>query len=700
MSIPRIPPTPIATPRETLLGRLEEALDRPTTEAERALMLWLCPPSAELRRLSAASGLLATSWPGIDRAPGAEVGFLRLAGDACLAVSVDSRFHVDPGADADLTPGTAAAIAKLIAVGSLPVALHTVVHAGLPDGQRTRAALQASIQSLSRYAAAEGLATIGAELSFDHEYGDTFLVDCIAIGWGTAPATVPEGRGAEVGDRLVALSGPSLRRARAGIEESGISFVGLPTSSDVPLRAVIAALGELGIDLVEDAVDPAQPEAALKGARPDPTRSILALVPPDSIETLRRKAKRHGASVVTLGTVCQDPQISVGLRSGPARATVLPAVAVREPLTMPTDRAEPDDTAPGGELSLDALPEPADYEEALRSMLRAPNLSSRQALYERFDTFAGGNTVLHPGPGAGTSALRVPSSGEVVAVATSGSPRFTVLDPYVGFCIAVCEGVRRLAALGARPRALVGGTSFGAASDPELRQRAEQGLAGLRDAAQAFALPCLALTTSPAGPDESPRTPVTPGLAFLGTLERPPVTGWFKRAGDAIVLLGRSLEEVAGSEMAATLHGEFEGSPPWVDFQAERSLQSLLLRGARRPLLQSARVVGGGGLALAIVHACCGGPQGVPPLGARITLSQGMRPDAWLFAESQGRALVSVRREHIASLRELADDTQVPFAQIGEVSDGMLEFGELIDLPVDEVLDVWQGSLAGRLGGI
>ena len=121
-------------------------------------------------------------------------------------------------------------------------------------------------------------------------------------------------------------------------------------------------------------------------------------------------------------------------------------------------------------------------------------------------------------------------------MATSGNPRFAALDPYVGFCIAVCDGVRRLAACGAEPRALVGGTSFGASHDPVVRRRAEQGLAGLRDAALAFSLPCLALTTSPAGPDDHGPTPVTPGLAFLGTLDGAPLTPWFKEEGDVVIV--------------------------------------------------------------------------------------------------------------------------------------------------------------------
>ncbi len=681
-----------------LLARLEAALDRPASDAERALMLWFCPPAAELRRLPAARGLIATPWSDVERAPGAEVGFLSLGDGGDVAVSVDSRVHVDPAAFPDFREGVAAAFAKLVAVGVQPMALHVVVHGGLPENSAGREGLRSSLHALSAFLRGEGVATVGAELCLDPEYGETLVVDSVAIGWREPAIAAQAQRVPQAGDRLVAVAGSSLHRVRRDLLGAGIAFVALPTSSDVPLRAVIASIGDLGLDLRPAAHDRAHPEAALERIRPDPTRSILLIVPESEVERVAQTAAVHGAMLASLGAISASPHITVGTDA--AQQTCLPAVAVREPLDIPGEHTEPDDSGPGDDLRLDDLPEPEDYEEALRRMLRAPNLASRKAFYERFDTWSGGATVLHPDAGSGVAALRTPGTGRVVAVATSGNPRFTALDPYVGFCIAVCEGVRRLATRGARHRALVGGTSFGASHDPQMRRRAEQGLAGLRDAALAFALPCLALTTSPAGPDEHPATPVTPGLALLGTLDQAPVTPWFKEDGDVIVLLGRSREEVAGSEYAAYYHASVAGNPPWVDFGAERALCRVLTQAAADRLLQSARNVGPGGLALSVVHACCSTPARVPVRGARLIIDEGMRPDAWLFAESQARAVVSVSRKNAAALHELAQDAEVPFLQIGEVAGRVLEFGSLIGLTLDELLDIWNGALAERLGGI
>lgn len=685
------------SPREALLQRLEDILERPATRAETDLMLWLCPPAAELRRLSASRGLLAAPWERVDRASGAEAGFLFFEEEDAVAVSVDSRVHVDLATRVDLRDGVAATLAKLVAVGVRPLALHTVIHCALPQSDAARAGLEAAVEGVSAYARTAGVATLGAEICFDSEYRQTLLVDSVAIGWSDPASFSVEAHAPVPGDRLVAIAGAKLDRVRADLVAAELPFLALPTSSDVPLRAVIAAIGDYGLRLTPEKADAAHPDQSLEDFRPDPTRSILLVLPEEFVDEAGHLAARHSAFIKELGVITKDPTIEVRPPEGPAVG--LPCEAVRERIESPATWTEPEDSGPGHELTLDDLPEPEDYEETLRRMLRAPNLASRQGFYERFDSFAGAATLLHPGPGGGTAAIRTPA-GRSVAVATSGNPRFAALDPYVGFCIAVCEGVRRLACCGATPRAVVGGTSFGASHDPEVVHRAEQGLSGLRDAALSFSLPCLALTTSPAGADDHGPTPVTPGLAFLGTLERAPLTPWFKDEGDVVVLLGRCREEVAGSEYAAWLHGAIDGNPPWVDFDAERGLQRVLSSSVADGLLKSARIVGGGGLALAVVGSCCATPEGVAVRGARIIVDEGMRPDAWLFAESQARAVVSLSRENLPTLRDRADEVELPFAQIGEVTSGVLEFGELIGLTLDELLDIWNGALAERLGRI
>ena len=57
--------------------------------------------------------------------------------------------------------------------------------------------------------------------------------------------------------------------------------------------------------------------------------------------------------------------------------------------------------------------------------------------------------------------------------------------------------------------------------------------------------------------------------AWSGLLEKVDrvVTPWFKAAGDVVVLLGRTREELGGSEYFKTIHGLTRGTPPWIDLE-------------------------------------------------------------------------------------------------------------------------------------
>src|SRR5262249_34825245 len=86
------------------------------------------------------------------------------------------------------------------------------------------------------------------------------------------------------------------------------------------------------------------------------------------------------------------------------------------------------------------------------------------------------------------------------------------------------------------------------------------------------------------------------------------LTPWWKGEGDVIVLLGRTREELGGSEYLSVIHGTVRGAPPWIDLDTEKRLHRVVLEAAQERLLRSAKDVGEGGLA--------GGGGGGPGGGA------------------------------------------------------------------------------------
>jgi phosphoribosylformylglycinamidine synthase len=176
------------------------------------------------------------------------------------------------------------------------------------------------------------------------------------------------------------------------------------------------------------------------------------------------------------------------------------------------------------------------------------------------------------------------------------------------------------------------------------------------------------------------------------------VTQWFKSEGDAIILLGRSREEIGGSEYLAVVHHQVRGSLPWIDLDIERRLIRAVLAAAREGLLRSAHDVAEGGLAVALAECCISNESGAG-VGAQVEIEGGLRTDALLFGESKARMVVTLRRRHLTRLREIARRNDVPFAVIGEVRGQRLQIGDTIDLRVSVIRERWHTALGQALAG-
>jgi phosphoribosylformylglycinamidine synthase len=97
-----------------------------------------------------------------------------------------------------------------------------------------------------------------------------------------------------------------------------------------------------------------------------------------------------------------------------------------------------------------------------------------------------------------------------------------------------------------------------------------------------------------------------------------------------------------------------------------------------------------------LAEACISSPEG-PGIGVEIEIEGAIRPDAWLFGESQARILLSLRRKNLTRMRELAAEAEVPFAILGEVRGQRVRIGTLVDLAVADLRKVWGESLAKRM---
>jgi phosphoribosylformylglycinamidine (FGAM) synthase-like enzyme len=140
-----------------------------------------------------------------------------------------------------------------------------------------------------------------------------------------------------------------------------------------------------------------------------------------------------------------------------------------------------------------------------------------------------------------------------------------------------------------------------------------------------------------------------------------------KQKGDLIFLLGTNVEDIACSEYLLQ-HHKIERSPaPYFNIEEEKRLHTMLLMLIRKGLINAAHDLSDGGLWVTLVEMAM--PRG---LGFEVETHSEIRPDAFLFGEGQGRAVVTVSQDEENDFLDLMAQSRVPCMLLGHVTQGKL----------------------------
>jgi len=421
--------------------------------------------------------------------------------------------------------------------------------------------------------------------------------------------------------------------------------------------------------------------------------------------------KKWDLHAVKIGEVTQGPLLRI-YDKGRLEAEMPGRSLTEEAPVTHRPAKEPASFQKNRRHSLEEVPVP-DLAESFRKLLGSPTIASKEWVYEQYDHMVQTNTVVLPGQG--TSVIRLKGTKKFLAMTTDGNGTYTALDPYRGGMIAVCEAARNLIVTGAEPIGLSDCLNFGSPEDPEVFWQFKECVRGMAEACRALSIPVTGGNVS--FYNESPKGAIdpTPVVAMVGLIEQtidhrpktkdsqgkrydPPLTGAFKDEGDIVILLGETREELGGSEYLKVIHRRKQGRVPEMDLAREKRLQDFVLGEIREGRVKSAHDLSEGGLAVAVAECCFMNPRkrwGVhidfenPPL---------MRPDAFLFGESQSRIVVSVSEEEKESFCERAKKAGVPVTVFGKVGGKTIQLGKWVTLSVAEAETIWRGSLHGFMG--
>ena len=326
-------------------------------------------------------------------------------------------------------------------------------------------------------------------------------------------------------------------------------------------------------------------------------------------------------------------------------------------------------------------------QEAFEKLLSSLEIVDKSWIYNQYDSMVQTNTIKAPGS-LDASSIRVKQNGKALSMSSDCNPRYCYIDPFKGAALAVMESGRNVAMSGARPLAITDCLNFGNPENPEVMWQFAQSCEGIKEACKELNTPVVSGNVSLYNETNGVSVFPTPAIAMVGLNDDASkvLKSSFKNAGNTILLIGKTKGEFGGSLYVKELFGETTGTICDVEYSAELRLWELVIKANKKGLIESAKDLSMGGVAIALAKM-----SAVSGLGIEAEVA--FEKDNLLFDESQSRAVLEVKSEDLDSVVKMALDLGLGIQKIGVVANDNFKLND-INMSVSKLKDVYFKTFA------
>ncbi|MBN2208673.1 MAG: phosphoribosylformylglycinamidine synthase subunit PurL [Candidatus Coatesbacteria bacterium] len=693
---------------------------------------------------------LPTTGERVIQGPGENAGVLDLGDKIALVFKIESHNHpsfIEPFQGA--ATGVGGILRDIFTMGARPFAILDSLHFGDLGQPLNRYIMRGVVSGIASYGNCIGVPTVGGQTLFADCYAKNPLVNVMCAGLA-AKDKVFYGKAQGPGNIVVYAGSSTGRDGLHGATMASAAFdeasqrrrptvqVGDPFAEKLVMEACLELMDKALIVGIQDmgaaGLTCSTSEMAFRGrtgVRIDlakvPRRAanltayemmlsesqerMLLVVEPSREREVLDVFKRWGVKAASIGVVTNDGRLSID--QGAERAAEMPLALLvdgcpvhNRPLLKPAKR----------EAHVAVELEGIDLKDAIDTIVASPNLCDKRWVFEQFDHLIGTNTVVLPG--ADAAVMRIKGTKKAVALCLDGNGAKTALDPYQGAIAAVAEAFLNVCCVGAEPLAVTNCLNFGNPESPEVMWQFAESVRGLKDACKFLGVPVTGGNVSFYNETLGESIYPTPVIGMIGLIEdvRAVMRHRFQQAQDVILLLGKNVPRLEGSELARLRAGAAGGQllpfsrrssasyngEVGVDLSAHVRLSRALLELGRQGLLQSAHDCSEGGVAMSLLECCFGSSSG-SSCGVRLRLPNEAEPVSWLFAEAPSRAVISVKTDNVARVTDYLNKKEVEHLVLGEVGQETVEInqGRTTLLRVESTLlrRKWAESLENVLTG-
>jgi len=684
-----LPPTDLET--------ITKRLNRPPNPVEEGCFLNLWSEHCSYRSSAKHLRTFPTVGERVIIGPGDDAAIVRLKGDLVLAIGMESHNHpsyVDPYNGA--ATGVGGIVRDILSMGARPIALMDLLYFGMPDQPKNLYLFEHVVEGIAGYGNCIGVPVVRGETFFEDAYSGNPLVNVVCVGLAHEKNIVTA-TAQRAGDALILMGSTTGRDGLGGAsfasrdlseesesEDRSSVQIGDPFTEKLVIEAVLEAIesgyvlacrdlgaaglvgasaemgakGDLGLHIDLDRIP-------LRGSKMTPyeiliaesqERMVLEVVPADA-EAVLAIAEKYDLNCSVIGEFTDDGQYLVKFKGDVVVDLPINFISGGAP-EFESEPAKPESgsgsvvvsvsgsvSKPELGIAVEDNPEIMDdLKTRVLKLMASPNIASKEWVYRQYDHEVQIRTIVKPGDDAGV--LRIDDE-TALALSCGCNPAHITRDAYRGSAGSVLENAMNLACKGARPIALVNCLNFGDPEDSEIYWQFAESVRGIGDMARALQVPVVGGNVSFYNESDEFKTaiPPTPSIGMIGIIEnyqthQIPRPG-FADAGDTIILVGTTADELGGSEYYS-IYGCAGGSVPASpsDLSGSQRIIDAVRAAVCTGRVTSAHDVSNGGLAVALSEMA-------QEIGADINLTGvgvaggTLRPKALLFSESHGRAILA-----------------------------------------------------------
>ena len=726
------------TPEE--YAKIEEILGRAPNYLELGIFSVMWSEHCSYKSSKVHLRKFPTTGPRVVQGPGENAGVIDIGGGWVAAFKMESHNHpsfIEPYQGA--ATGVGGILRDVFTMGARPIASMDSLRFGAVDAPRMRYLVDGVVRGIGGYGNCIGVPTVGGETSFHPSYNGNILVNAFNLGVART-GRIFTGKAEGVGNPIIYVGSKTGRDGIHGATMASAEFdeeseekrptvqVGDPFTEKLLLEACLELMEGDAIVGIQDmgAAGLTSSSFEMAGRAGTGVRLELDRVPmresgmtpyeimlSESQERMLIVAEKGREQEVLdvfqkweldaaiVGEVTGDGLVRIfwhGEESGriPVGPIATEAPIYERPMKKPDYLAAVEDTwSRPHEEDRDRTPD-------LLRLLASPNLCSKEWITNQYDSTVRTNTLYGPEQ-SDAAVIRIKESGgRALAMTSDANPVYCHLDPYEGGKQAVAEAARNIACSGGEPAAITDCLNFGSPEKPEIIWQFAECIRGMSEACEALGTPVVSGNVSFYNDTEGVSIYPTPTVGMVGILESEAnrMSLHFAVEGRSIILLGRTADELGGSEYLQLADSGAMVQPPRVDLAAEKKLVDLLISLRKSRYIETAHDVSNGGLGVALAECAM---KGVGCDADLAGVADELDSTALPFGETQGRAIVTCEPENTGVVLRAAEERSVFAMKIGTTMKGSFRVtrggATLLESTPEALHRIWSSAFALLLAG-